>query len=121
MCALQKSLYGLCQAARSWYSVLHNTLQDFGCHRLLSDTAVWKCDGDSLGFVAAHVDDMLCGGTRSNINNLKNFLSSKFDVRDLGPVSVFIGLRITRDRERRLIFIDQSHYGYTGPSWNGRL
>ena len=32
-------------------------------------------------------------------------------MRDLGPAKMFIGFRITRDHERRLIFIDQGHYG----------
>ena len=109
VCALRKSLYGLCQAARAWYNVLNNTLQDLGFKRLVIDTAVWKMA--SLQFVVAHVDDMLCGGSRDSVDRTKSFLGSKFEVRDMGPASVFIGLRIVRDRERRLMYIDQSHYG----------
>lgn len=111
VCALCKSLYGLCQVARAWYNVLHNTLQELGFQRLITDTAVWKMLSASLQFVAAHVDDMLCGGSRDSVDHTKSFLSSKFEVRDMGPASVFIGLRIVRDRERRLMYIDQSHYG----------
>lgn len=111
VCALRKSLYGLCQAARAWYNVLHNTLQELGFQRLSTDTAVWKILSASLQFVAAHVDDMLCGGSRDSVERTKSFLSSKFEVRDMGPASVFIALRIVRDRERRLMYIDQSHYG----------
>ena len=29
----------------------------------------------------------------------------------MGPVNVFIGLKIIHDRERRIIYVDQSHYG----------
>lgn len=70
----------------------------------------WGVTGGSLDFVAAHMDDMLCGGTRANVNLLKSFLRDKFDVRDLGPVSVFIGLRITVSmiRERRMMVLKRS-------------
>ena len=82
--------------------------------------AVWRSDGNSndnisdsscFDFIAAHVDDMLCGGPRSSVDRVKAILKEKFDVRDMGPASVFIGLRISRDRERRIIYIDQGHYG----------
>lgn len=131
VCALHKSLYGLCQAARAWYNVLHSCLQELGFSRLLSDMAVWKsrktpASGfepandavsdsitahDSLAaFIAAHVDDMLCGGSRDHVDRVKCLLKDCFTVKDLGPATVFIGLRIVRDRARRPIYIDQSHY-----------
>ena len=115
ICALQKSLYGLCQAARAWYHVLHNELHSLGCRRLVTDMSVWRSPEhyhpESLQFIAAHIDDILCGSSRATINHTQAHLRSKFEIRDMGPASVFIGLKIIRDRERRLIYIDQSHYG----------
>ena len=126
VCALHRSLYGLCQAARAWYNVLHSCLQELGFSRLLSDMAVWKSRTASAvaptdatdisahdclaAFIAAHVDDMLCGGSRIHVDRIKCLLKDRFTVKDLGPATVFIGLRIIRDRTRRLIYVDQSHY-----------
>ena len=112
-CLLRKSLYGLCQAARAWYTVLDHTLQALNYRRLTSDLAVWIMDGvgiDSLQFVAAHVDDMVIGGSRVFIDKTKQHLRQHFDIKDEGPAHIFIGLRITRNRDLRQLFIDQAHY-----------
>lgn len=75
--------------------------------------AVWilkPCSGNDLHFIAAHVDDMICGGSPAAIQHTKDYLRRQFQIRDLGPASVFIGLRIIRDRDHRRIYIDQNHY-----------
>ena len=38
-------------------------------------------------------------------------MKDKFEICDMGPVNVFIGIKITRDREHHIIYVDQSHYG----------
>lgn len=113
VCALHKSLYGLCQAARTWHEVLPKIVVDLGLRRLVTDMAVWKSHDspDVFDFIAAHVDDMLCGGSRDYVNKVKTYLHAKFEIRDMGPASVFISLKIVRDRERHIMYIDQSHYG----------
>ena len=98
----------MCQATRAWYTVLNRVLQGFGYLPLVSDIAVWR--STSLGFVATLVDDMLYSALRSSVNKIKVYLGKQFNFWDLGPTIVFIGLHIIRDREHRLIYIDQSHY-----------
>jgi len=39
VCILHKSIYGLCQAARIWYNVLHDALVEIGFNRLVADLA----------------------------------------------------------------------------------
>lgn len=41
---------------------------------------------------------------------LKCFLNSRFKMKDLGEAKFCLGLRITRDREKGKIFIDQQNY-----------
>ena len=109
-CLLRKSLYGLCQAAKTWYDRLDNVLRKLGYLRLMSDLAVWVVKSPSLHFVAAHVDDMLLGGTRVFINKTKQHLQEHFAITDMGCAKLFIGLKLFRDRPRRLLYLDQSHY-----------
>lgn len=40
-CKLNKSLYGLCQAAREWYNMLNGVLGRHGFRRMNSDYALW--------------------------------------------------------------------------------
>ena len=114
LCALRRSLYGLCQAARAWYTVLDRALASIQFFRLMTDMAVWvRCPGDtpsSISFVAAHVDDLVCGGSRLVVDSVKAHLLQRFNMRDLGPASVFVGLKLLRDRSQRTIHLDQCHY-----------
>ena len=51
---------------------------------------------------------MLIFGTNfESIENTKNFLSSSFDMKDLGIADVILGIRIVRN-ENRLV-LNQSH------------
>ena len=74
-CELKKSLYGLCQAARSWYTKLNDVLQEVQYHRLWSDMAVWilkPATSNELHFIAAHVDDMVCGSSKADVQRTKD-------------------------------------------------
>ncbi len=61
--------------------------------------------------VALYVDDLLIlGKDIEEVNRFKRELSSRFDVKDLGEVSLILGIRITRNRATRSITLDQKHY-----------
>ena len=43
--------------------------------------------------------------------NLKKTLSSQqFQMKDLGPVQLYLGMHITRNRHKRLLWLDQVSY-----------
>ena len=44
------------------------------------------------------------------VDDTKAQLAKSFKIKDLGEAKVFIGLKITRDREVRTISLDQAHY-----------
>ena len=111
VCILHKSIYGLCQAARIWYNVLHEALRELGFKRLVADLVCWfKITKSAITFVIAHVDDTLSIGLEDDILETKAHLKKKFKTKDIGEGKVFIGLNLVRDREKGLIFVDQSHY-----------
>ena len=41
---------------------------------------------------------------------MKGFLAGKFKLKDMGAVSMFVGLSITRDRQKQEIYITHAHY-----------
>jgi hypothetical protein len=46
----------------------------------------------------------------SEIKRMKKLLTDKFQMRDLGSASTFLGMQITRDRSKKLLMIDQQAY-----------
>ena len=46
----------------------------------------------------------------SKIEDIKRRLGQLYQMKDLGPASSYLGIRITRDRKRRVIWIDQQAY-----------
>nr|GEW03469.1 zinc finger, CCHC-type [Tanacetum cinerariifolium] len=57
-----------------------------------------KFDASGKGvIICLYVDDMLIFGTdQDQVNKTKKFLSSKFDMKDLGEVEAILGIRIKR-------------------------
>ena len=110
---LHKSLYGLKQAARVWYQTLDTLLQTLSFVRVRVDYGVWvrrASSSTSPSWILVHVDDTLIIGPKSSVDEIKNAIGSKYSFKDLGPVSFFLGIQITRDRVNRKIYLDQRQY-----------
>ena len=61
--------------------------------------------------VALYVDDVLITGpSKQGIQDLKSALNKEFRMSDLGPVSFYQGISITRDRQNRTIRLNQKAY-----------
>ena len=59
--------------------------------------------------ICLYVDDMLIFGTDlDQVNKTKSFLSSSFEMKDMGEAEVILGIRIKK--ETNGISITQSHY-----------
>ena len=51
-----------------------------------------------------YVDDcLLIGPNLTNINSLKRRLYKVYAIEDLGPAKIFLGVKIERDRVKRLL------------------
>lgn len=110
VCKLKKSLYGLRQAPRNWFSKLSQTLKDHAFVQSLSDYSLFThTTATSITLVLVYVDDLLLAGdTMSQIDRLKLMLSTKFNMKDLGNVHYFLGLEISRSPAG--FFISQRKY-----------
>ena len=104
VCKLKSSLYGLCQSARPWYTCLDEILQQIQWKRLFSDYAVCVSPkGDE--FIGAHVDDVSVAANKPTRKLFKQHLRQYLDVSNLGDLSIYVGLSITRDRPNKLLHL----------------
>ena len=65
--------------------------------------------GSSVAFLILYVDDILL--IRNDIEFLESiirYLSKNFSIKDLGKATYVFGIKIYRDRSRRLIGLSQS-------------
>ena len=86
MCKLLKSLYGLKQAPKQWHEKFDRTLTSAGFAVNEANKCVYYRYGGGDGVILClYVDDILF--FRNNINmieKVKGFLSSNFEMKDLG-------------------------------------
>lgn len=105
---LKKSMYGLKQASCNWYKKLESKLVQLGMTRMESDHAVYlKIDTGLI--VAFWVDDiLLLHKSKDELQIFKDILAGEFQMKDMGELSFFLKMKITRDKNR--LFISQEHY-----------
>lgn len=86
VCKLNKSLYGLKQAFRQWYSKLSDSLVSMGYEIFKNDYSLFlKSVGTSFTDVAVYTDDILLSeNDDKEIASLILFLDTKFKIKDLG-------------------------------------
>lgn len=107
VCKLNKALYGLKQSPRAWYEHLCRFFKAIGFQPLLSDHSVFH---NGRVVVGVYVDDILICGHRNEVDTVKKQLNHAFQMSDLGPVNHYLGMKITRNREERAIYLSQATY-----------
>ena len=110
VCKLLKSLYGLKQAPKQQRKKFNTTLTSAGFAINEADRCVYYRYGGGDGVILClYVDDILIFGTSIDaINEVKSFLSEKFDMKDLGEADVILNIKLIKDEGG--ITLSQSHY-----------
>ena len=98
---LQKSIYGLKQASRSWNIRFDQAVKSFGFLQNSDEPCVYKkCEGKVVSFRILYVDDiLLIGNDVATLSIVKVWLASSFDMKDLGEASYILGIKLIRDRK----------------------
>ena len=107
------------QAGRVWNRTFAHTIKKkLGFNTIRSDAGVYvlhhhhkRGDSKTDMILILYVDDLLLlGEDLSKIEDVKRQLGKLYQMKDLGPASSYLGIQITRNRNTRVIWIDQQAY-----------
>jgi hypothetical protein len=108
---LNKSLYGLKQAARVWNQTLNKAMTNEGFLQSKNDECLYKFqDENYICYAIVHVDDMIFASNSLNLINTKTkALNRSFELKCLGKVQNYLGIEISRDAQG-IFAIHQTKY-----------
>jgi transposase InsO family protein len=112
VCKLQRSIYGLKQASRSWNKRFDEEVKKLNFIQSEKEPCVYKrFSGSMVVFLVLYVDDiLLIGNNIPELNAVKTSLKKVFSMKDLGEAAYILGIKIYRDRSRRMLGLSQDAY-----------
>jgi hypothetical protein len=108
---LLRALYGLRRSPLLWLQELSTTFKELGLKEVAGEPCLFTNDGGVLVFF--YVDDivLLCrSAALPQLHKLRQALMQRYEMRDLGELSWFLGIRVIRDREKRKLWLCQDSY-----------
>jgi Reverse transcriptase (RNA-dependent DNA polymerase) len=108
---LLRALYGLHCSPLLWLQELATTLKELGLKEVAGEPCLFINDDGVLVFF--YVDDivLLCrSGALPQLHKLRRALMQRYEMRDLGKLSWFFGIRVIRDRGQRTLWLCQNSY-----------
>ena len=99
VCKLQKSIYGLKHASRSWNIHFDQAVKSFGFTQNLDEPCVYKeSKGKVVAFLVLYVDDILLIGNNVRMLSTVNvWLANTLVMKDLGEASYILGIKLFQD------------------------
>ena len=106
---LNRSLYGLVQAARCWYLSISTHLTSHGFKQSDADPCLFTDCNNTI--IVLYVDDMLViGSTRAHIQSAVEVLKQSYDIKDIGELEYCLGIAVKRDRKLHTVSLSQQQY-----------
>ena len=102
VCKLVKSMYGLKQAPKQWHQKFSKVIAKFRFTVHKYDRCLnFKNFGNEYIILCLYVDVILILGTSLDaIQKIKDFLSQNFDMKNLGPADMIMGMKISKTSNR---------------------
>jgi hypothetical protein len=116
VCKLNKTLYGTKQASHEWNEELNSfVITVCGFYRCKSDTCVYikKTKSGNIIIILVFVDDIIisyASQDKFEWQEIKNKFMKKYKMKDMGACEWILGMRVNRDRENKLLYLDQEQY-----------
>ncbi|KAL0440030.1 UNVERIFIED_CONTAM: Retrovirus-related Pol polyprotein from transposon RE2 [Sesamum latifolium] len=97
VCHLQRSIYGLKQASRSWNTRFDEVIRGYDFIKNDYDPCIYKkVRGSLVAYLVLYVDDiLLIGNDVKMLGDIKAWLSTQFSMKDLGEASYIPASRST--------------------------
>lgn len=95
VCRLHRSLYGIKQSSRTWFSCFSSALIQFGMTRCETYHSIFflHSSTDHHIFLVVYVDDIvITEDDRDGIHHLNIDLFKNLNTKDLGPFKYFLGI-----------------------------
>jgi len=111
VCRLNKSIYGLKQAARVWNKRLNSILVKEGFTQSQVDLCLYtKVTNSDKVYIMIYVDDIIIASNNArHVSSMYKELCDYFELTDLGDISYYLGIKITKDEEG-IYSINQTSY-----------
>ena len=91
------------QASRSWNIHFDKLIKGYSFIQTYGEACIYKkVSGSSVAFLILYVDDIFLIGNDIEFLDSIN-LNKSFSMKDLGEAAYILGIKIYRDRSRRLI------------------
>ncbi|CAI7745941.1 unnamed protein product [Closterium sp. NIES-54] len=110
--SLRRPVYGHRQAPREWHNTLRTTLAALGFAPSTANPSMFlRTDATVPPFYfLVYVDNLVFATAETEaLAHVKSELQKRHTCTDLGELTGYLGLRITRDRAQRTITLTQSH------------
>ncbi|CAI7880385.1 unnamed protein product [Closterium sp. NIES-53] len=110
--SLRRPVYGLRQAPREWHNTLRTTLAALGFAPSTAEPSLFLRTDTTLPpfYVLVYVDDLVFATANIEaLAHVKSELRKRHTCTDLGELTSYLGLQITRDRAQCTITLTQSH------------
>jgi len=110
VCLLRKSRYGLKQAPRAWYKQLVDYVSSISFSQRKCDHSLFIYKKNThMAYILLYVDDIILTTSSDGLQqSIISLLSSDFTMKDLGPLSYFLGITVTR--HQRWLSLSQKKY-----------
>ncbi|KAL0437770.1 UNVERIFIED_CONTAM: Retrovirus-related Pol polyprotein from transposon TNT 1-94 [Sesamum radiatum] len=111
VCRLQRSIYSLKQASRSWNTSFDEVRRGYDFIKNDYDPCIYKKIRSSVAYLMLYIDDfLLIGNDVKMLGDIKAWLSTQFSMKDMGEASYILSIKFYRDRSRRMLGLTQSSY-----------
>ena len=94
-------------ASRSWNIRFDQEIKSFGFEQNLDEPCVYKRHRDKvIMLLVLYIDDILLIGNDVRVmSSVKIWLSSQYDIKELGKANFILGIKLWQDRKNRMLVL----------------
>ena len=109
---LLKCIYGLKQSAHMWHEHVDALLKRHGFETVPGDDCAYLHRSTTTGkidaIIGVHVDDVIMACPEHKLKKTKAIFSQVYDMKDLGELSWYLGMKVEWSKDRKKCFMSQS-------------